>query len=108
MRPRSRGPYTLVMTGQRADALDTRLVYRVYAGIAGIGGLILLFWGPMWLGTDLPEQPWGKAALIRMGGAILMAMACLALAFAAVDDPLSRRRGLAWFSIAHCMVMVVG
>lgn len=89
---------------QRADAIDTRMVYRIYAAVAGLAGLVLSGWGPLWLGAHLPGQPWGKAALIRLLGSILMAAACFALALAGVDDPLSRRRGLLWFGAGHTVV----
>ena len=50
--------------------------------LAGLAGFLLFGWGPAWLGVDLPGQTWGKAALIRVAGSILMALACCATPFA--------------------------
>ena len=95
---------------QRPEAIDTPLVYRTYALVVGLGGFVLAGWGPMWLGTSLAGQPWGKAALIRVFGSILMAAGCLAAALAMIEDPKSRRRSLLWFTAAHflagCMVFL--
>jgi hypothetical protein len=45
---------------------------QVYALLAGLAGLLLVGRGPMWLGTDLPGDPFAKAALVRVLGAILV------------------------------------
>jgi signal transduction histidine kinase len=89
---------------RRLDTLDTRMVFCVYAVLAGLAGVLLIGWGPMWLGAHLPGLPWGKAALIRIAGSLLVAAACFAVAMARVDDPVARGRGLAWFAAAHFMV----
>lgn len=93
--------------GMRQDALDTRLIFRVYAGFAGVAGFLLAGWGQLWFGSHFPGQPWGKAAVVRMIGAIWMAAACAALGAAGVEDPPSRRRGLLWFAIGHSIIFVV-
>ncbi len=92
------------MATRRLDTLDTRIVFWVYAVLAGVAGVLLIAWGPMWLGADLPGLPYGKAALIRIVGSLLLAVACFAVAMARVDDPVARGRGLAWFAAAHFMV----
>ena len=58
------------------------------------------------LGVDLPGQPWGKAALIRVTGSILVALACCATLFA-LNGTVTRRRGLRWFAFAHFIVFFV-
>jgi hypothetical protein len=63
------------------ETIDTRWVFRTYVALAGVTGFILFGWGPVWLGADLAGDPFGKAALIRVFGAILMA-ACWAIPFA--------------------------
>jgi len=89
---------------QRADPIDARVVFKVYAALMGAAGLALSGWGQRWLGQDLASQAWGKAALIRVSGSILIAAACFAAALASVEDPLSRRRGLVWFTAGHAAV----
>jgi signal transduction histidine kinase len=85
----------------------TGLVFWGYAALAWVGGFILLSWGPMWLGTDLPGQPFGKAALIRVTGAAIMAAGCFAAAMGEVADPDARQRGMRWFAAAHGIVWVI-
>jgi signal transduction histidine kinase len=85
---------------------NTRWLFRVYAILIGLTGFVLFGWGTAWLGADLPGQPLGKAALIRVTGSILMAAACCAMPFA-LHGPLTRRRGLRWFAIAHLIVFYV-
>jgi hypothetical protein len=82
---------------QRADAVDTRFVFRAYAVLAGLTGLVLIAWGPAWLSAD-------KAGIVRVFGSIVMAAGCFAAALAGVEDPLTRRRGLLWFAAGHAFV----
>src|SRR5271166_3813565 len=88
------------------ETIDTRWVFRAYVALAGLTGFILFGWGPVWLGTDLAGEPFGKAALIRVFGAILMAAACCAIPFA-LHGPPSLRTGLLWFAAAHLLVFGV-
>jgi signal transduction histidine kinase len=90
--------------GQRPEAIDTRWVFRAYAALASLTGLLLFGWGPMWFGADLGGEPFGKAALIRVLGSIMIAAGCCAAGFAAVDDPPGRRRGLFWFAAGHAVI----
>jgi signal transduction histidine kinase len=90
--------------GQRPEAIDTRWVFRTYAAVASLAGLLLFGWGPMWFGVDLAGQLFGKAALIRVLGSIMVAAGCCAAGFAAVDDPPGRRRGLFWFAAGHAVI----
>lgn len=94
-------------SGQRAEAIDTRWVFRAYAALASLAGFLLFGWGPMWFGTDLVGEPWGKAALIRVLGSIMIAAGCCAAGFAAADDPSARRRGLFWFAAGHAVIWLV-
>jgi signal transduction histidine kinase len=84
--------------------VDLGILLRVYSWLAWLIGAVYAFWGPMWLGVDLPGLPWQKAALIRVFGAILVASGCAAFGLARVDEPLSRRRGLLWLTIGHFVV----
>lgn len=92
---------------RRPEAIDTRWVFRAYAVLACLAGFLLTSWGPMWFGTDLAGEPWGKAALIRVLGSTVMAAACCAAGFAAVDHPPGRRRGLFWFAVGHAVICLV-
>jgi signal transduction histidine kinase len=91
-------------SGQRPEAINTRWVFRAYAALASLAGLLLFGWGPMWFGSDLAGEPWGKAALIRVLGSIMIAAGCCAAGFAAIDDPPGRRRGLFWFAAGHAVI----
>jgi signal transduction histidine kinase len=61
----------------------------------------------MWFGSDPAGEQWGKAAMIRVLGSIVLAAACCAIGFAAVDRPGDRRRGLFWFAIGHAVIWLV-
>jgi signal transduction histidine kinase len=93
--------------GQRPEAINTRWIFRAYAALTLLAGFLLLGWGPMWFGTDLVGEPWGKAALIRVLGSIIIAAGCCAAGFAAIDDPRVRRRSLFWFAAGHTVVWLV-
>jgi len=92
---------------QRPDALDTQWVFRMYAALVGLAGLLLIGWGPTWNGPDLAGERGANAALIRVLGAILIAAACCAAGFAVVDAPPARRNGLFWFANGHAIVFLV-
>lgn len=87
--------------------IDLRTVFKGYAVVVGIAGILIQGWGPMWLGAHLSEQAFGKAALIRVCGAILVAAACCAIGFAAASNPWTLRRGMFWFSTGHLVVCFV-
>lgn len=79
-----------MQTGQRLDAIETRIIFRAYTALAGMTGLVLFAWGPLWLGSDLTGQPWGKVAPIRVLGSVLIAAACFAVPLASIADPQAR------------------
>lgn len=82
---------------RQADALDTRVVFRAYAVLAGLTGLALFAWGST-------EPGVGTAGMVRVYGTVLAAAGCFAAALAGVEDPLARRRGLGWFAAGHVIV----
>jgi|GEM_PF-4545568 len=41
-------------TGERLDALDTGMIFLCYAIVAGLAGVLLIAWGPIWFGAHLP------------------------------------------------------
>ena len=85
------------------EPLDTRFALRVYAGAGGVLGLALAGWGPLWFGQHLAELPWGRAALIRLAGAVLVASAICAAGIAQMER-YARPRLLSWFIAAHVVV----
>jgi signal transduction histidine kinase len=89
------------------DAIGTRTVFYAYAALACAGGFALASWGGLWFGVDMGGERWAKVAPIRVFGTILMGAGLLAIAFAKVEDPASRRRGLAYFAAAHGVVCLM-
>lgn len=81
----------------QADAIDRRMVLRVYAGLLCAGGLLMAGWGPLWLGTDLAGVPYAKAALVRMLGASMILTGCFGAVLAEVRDLNGMKRGQYWF-----------
>jgi signal transduction histidine kinase len=92
--------------GQSPDAIDTRLVFRVYSWIAIVGGYLVVDSPPRMFPallevTSLPGVPWGKVALFRTAAALIVAAGITAAGLGRIDDPVSRRRALYWFASAH-------
>ena len=96
--PRS---YTLPMSPARPEAIDSRLVFHVYASTMLPLGIVMYMWPLV-----LPMNGMLPATIvrIRVTAAVIAALGCCASAFAAVDDPLGRRRGLLGFAHAHLML----
>jgi signal transduction histidine kinase len=92
-------------SGRALEAIDTRLVFRVYAALVCIAGLLLVVWGPLWFGFA-GGRP-ANAALIRVLGSMVIAAGCCAAGFAVADNPRDRRRGLFWFAVGHTVVWLV-
>ncbi len=89
------------------DAVDTRIVFRIYAYAAWLVGFALLGWGPIWFGIDLPGIPYGLAIPIRATGGVIMGAGCLARAMVNVEDPETRHWALLWFAGGHAVVLAV-
>lgn len=81
--------------------LDSRLVLKIYAIFMTVMGLLLLGWGPMWFGADLPGIPWGRAVALRLLGGALLGAAGLGYAAMRVSDDDERDRLLLWLLIGH-------
>ena len=92
--------------GQHPDAINTRLIFRVYAWITIAAGLAVYFW-PRLIPTQLFEHvqlvgvPSDGSPLLRIGAAVVTAAGCCAAGFSSVDDPSGRRHGLKRFAVAH-------
>jgi signal transduction histidine kinase len=88
------------MTGRSPEAIDTLVVFRVYAVLATIAvllnvGLAMLFWGR---GVPLAAAGTATMAMVGMTG---MPYAAYAMAFTRVEDPAGRMRGLWAFAALH-------
>ncbi|MBL8173287.1 MAG: sensor histidine kinase [Bryobacterales bacterium] len=92
---------------KRWESIDTAWVFRIYAAVAGVAGLLLIGWGGLWFGAHQEALRWGQAALLRVFGAQIVVAACCAWGFAAVENPGERKRALLWFSIGHALLAVV-
>ena len=100
-----------MQNGQYADAIDTRLVFRIYAWIAITSGIFVYMWWGRPVGflpdaitaVDLPGLPLGRFAVVRTIAAIVVSFGVCAAGFARVEDPISRRRALTWFAAAHLL-----
>jgi signal transduction histidine kinase len=96
---------------ERADAIDTRLIFRVYAAIIGGAGILVYLWPArmlpdpwsQWLieQPDLPGIRGGHYALVRICATALTAAGLIAGILASIDDPRSRRRALVQFAVMH-------
>ena len=90
-----------------SDRTDPRIFYWTYGLAACAGGLALIGWGPLWFGAHLPNQLWGKAALVRVFGAFIVTAGCFAASLGATADPIARRRIHPWFLAANGALFVV-
>lgn len=92
---------------RRPEAIDTRVVFRAYAALMLIAGLVTASWGQIWLGSSDGNGPWARAALVRVFGSIMIGAGCSAIGCARVEDPGSRRRCLGWFALGHGAVLLM-
>src|SRR5262245_6597317 len=98
--------------GQSPDSIDTRLVLRVYAWFATTIGLVFVDGFPFFLTADRAEYDllglsWGRVGVMRAAAAVIAAFGFTAIGLSRIDDPVSRRRALYWFSIGHVVFGVV-
>ncbi len=92
--------------GHDAELPDTRLALRAYAALLIATGLVIAGWGAMWFQFRVEGLPWGDAALIRLAGAMLIALGLWSDGLAAADartrSPLFSR-----FIAAHIVVWLM-
>ena len=88
-----------------ADAVDTRIVFKVYAAAAWLAGGVLLIVGPYFFPLELAGLPRAGGLVARIVGASVIAAGCFAWPFSAVDDPDARRRALGWWAAGHLQVL---
>jgi signal transduction histidine kinase len=85
----------------RPGAIDSRLVFRIYAAAALPIGIVTYMWPLLVPG---PEVTPAWIVRLRVTAAFVTALGCCASAFASIDDPVGRRRGLLGFAHAHLML----
>lgn len=94
---------------QSPEAIDTRLVFRIYAGMSIAAGLVAYAWPKMLLPlasfpAATPESPW---ALARVAAALVAASGVAAAGLSTLPNPVSRARALYAFAIAHVVFGVL-
>ena len=93
--------------GPHPDAINVRLVFRMYAWITISSGVFIYVWPQRWLfgewlsEMDLPGLPFGRYAVLRTAMAVIVAMGLSAAGFSRIEDPVSQRRALNWYAGAH-------
>ena len=85
----------------RPEAINSRLVFHVYAAAALPLGIVTYLW-PLLPPLNQSTPNW--IVRMRVTAAVITALGCCASAFASVDEPLGRRRGLIGFAHAHLML----
>jgi signal transduction histidine kinase len=88
-----------------SDAIDTRIVFRAYAAVAWLGGVLLLVAGPHFFPLELAGYAGAGGLVVRIVGAIVISAGCFAWPLAHVDDPYARRRALGWWAAGHLQVL---
>jgi signal transduction histidine kinase len=88
----------------RPEAIDSRLVFLVYSCVTLSAGIIVYMWPLIfWM---KPDATFGFA-YDRVTAAVVAAFGSLAASFAAIEDPVARRRALLGFANAHLLLGVM-
>lgn len=85
----------------RPEAIDSRLVFRIYAAITLPLGIVVYMW-PLLVPDTLPTL--SVLVPLRLAAAMVTALGTCAAAFAQIEEPVGRRRGLLGFAHAHIML----
>ena len=85
----------------RPEAIDSRLVFRVYSAAALPLGIITFCW-PLIVPGAFPTLE--SHVRLRLAAAVVTALGTCGAALAQIDDPVGRRRGLIGFAHAHVML----
>jgi signal transduction histidine kinase len=87
------------------DSIDTGFVFKAYAVLAWAAGAVLFVWGNQWFSPGTASGPFAVSIPTRVVGGGVIAAGMFAYATAQVDDPVSRRRALAWWGLGHFVVL---
>lgn len=93
-----------MMAAPYPDAIDTRLVFRIYTWIAALGAASAAIAATFVMRSAQPSA--SVAAQLGLVGTISLVLAGQAAAFSTIDDPAGRLRGLKQFGIAHLVAAV--
>jgi signal transduction histidine kinase len=86
------------------DALDTRIVLRTYATLAGLAGLFVWI-RPAGLSTTIVNGAGARDLALQLIGALLVGWGCVAGGLALIEEPRSRHRALGGFAVAHAVIL---
>jgi signal transduction histidine kinase len=88
------------------SGLDTRVVFRIYAGlVTAVGaGIVASGVNGMVPEPHLPAITFGRASLIWIGGMVAVAAGLSAFGLARVEEPHAARRALRLFALGHLLV----
>ena len=93
--------YTVRMSpAPRPEAIDSRLVFQVYACVTLPAGIVTYMW-PFIMGTTAHAT--GGFPYERIAAAAVAAFGCIAANGADIQDPLARRKALLGFANAHLL-----
>lgn len=93
-------------TDTYGDALDTRMVFKIYAIVAWIAGGLLYGWGGLWFRAPMVVGvPYSDQMTVRLVGSVVLGVGFLAIAMARTKDDDARRRALGWWAVAHAVVL---
>jgi signal transduction histidine kinase len=88
------------------DAIDARVVFKVYAGTAWAAGTFLCAWGPRVFPLELVALPHGAGFFVRVVGVTLWAVGFFAYAASKVEEPPVQRQMLTWWALGHTIAIV--
>src|SRR5690242_19569802 len=89
------------------DAIDTRLVLRLYAWVTIATGLLLYLWMELFFSSLTTTTPnldgiaFGRSGLLRTITAAITSLGFIAIGLSRIEHPVSRGRALHWFAVAH-------
>jgi signal transduction histidine kinase len=87
------------------DAIDSRVIFKVYAATAWVAGTCLLGWGPLFFPLELAAFPHGAGVFVRVIGALLTAVGCFAYAASKVEDQSTQKHLLTSWACGHTLAL---